>query len=158
MIRRMPRFFALGLLAIGLVMIVVALRQSARGRETRGWTRTEGRVLASRVAPVADESEDHLDRTGFVIRYEYTVGGRRYESSQVFVGSSAVAEEDPRGPRRWVERFPEGAPVPVWFDPRDPGQAVLVRGLPDRRRAHVAFVAGAVLAAVAFFSLARGGR
>ena len=154
MIRQaMPRFFALGLLAIGATMVAVALRQSARGRETRGWTRTEGRVVESRVERVVDESEENLDRTRFVIRYAYAARGRTYESPQVWIGSSDASSGDPR---RWVERFPAGAVVPVWFDPRDPSQAVLVREIPGRQ-VRVVLLAGAVLAAVGFFVLARGG-
>lgn len=150
----MPRFFALGLLALGATMIVVSLRQSARAREARGWSRTEGRIVESRVERVVDESEENLDRTRFVIRYAYAAGGRTHESRQVWIGSEAAhSAEDPA---RWVERFPAGAVVPVWFDPRDPGQAVLVRDLPGRRP-HVVLLAGAVLAAVGLFVLGRGG-
>lgn len=155
MIRRaMPRFFALGLLAIGVTMLAVALRQSARARETRGWTRTEGRVVESRIERVVDESEENLDRTRFAIRYSYAARGRTYESPQVWIGSSDASSSG--DPRRWVERFPAGAVVPVWFDPRDPSQAVLVREIPGRQ-VRVVLLAGAVLAAVGFFVLARGG-
>jgi hypothetical protein len=150
----MPRFFALGLLVIGVTMVAVALRQSTRARETRGWTRTEGRIVESRVEKIEDESEEHLDRTRFVIRYAYRVGGRTYESPQVWIGSSEASSSDE--PTRWVERFPPGAVVPVWFDPRDPSQAVLVRGSSGRQLKLVLLV-GAALAVVGFLVLARGG-
>jgi hypothetical protein len=150
----MPRFFALGLLVIGVTMVAMALRHSARARETRGWTRTEGRIVESRVEKVEDESEEHLDRTRFVIRYSYRVGGRTYESPQVWIGSAEASSSGEPG--RWVERFPPDAVVPVWFDPRDPSQAVLVRGGPGRELRLVLLV-GAALAAVGFFALARGG-
>jgi hypothetical protein len=62
--------------------------------------------------------------------------------------------EDPGSPRRWVERFPAGTEVQVWFDPADPRQAVLVRDVPPAQ-VTATVVVGAALVAIGLFALAR---
>jgi hypothetical protein len=149
-----PRWFALVLCAFGAALLATGLRQSARGRDTRGWTRADGRILESRVE-VHEPDENHERRFGFVIRYAYEARGVRHASEQIWIGSSAASvSEDEARIRRWVERFPEGTDVPVWFDPRDPRQAVLVQGVPAVQ-VRALLAAGAVLVGVGVFALGR---
>lgn len=154
----MPRWFAISLCAFGALLLVAGLRQSSRARETRGWTRTTGKILESRVDRVdTSGDEDRPERFRLVIRYSFEARGVRRQSSQVWMGSPAAAvSEHPRAAGEWVERFPAGAEVPVWFDPANPDQAVLVHDVP---RAHLTalYVIGGILAAVGFIALARGG-
>jgi hypothetical protein len=151
----MPRWFSLLLCALGATMIGLGLRQAARGRDTRQWTRTPGRILESRVEQVESADEQRRATFRFVIRYEYDARGARRTSDQVWIGSSAVAaSDDAARAQSWVERFPAGAEVPVWFDPAEPGLAVLVPGTP-RTQVVVLVVAGAALAAAGFVALAR---
>jgi hypothetical protein len=153
----MPRWFALALCVLGAIMVVAGLRQASRARQTRGWTRTTGRIIESRVQTSLMETEvERKERFAFAIRYAYDARGRTHESTQVWIGSSPAAEtDDPETARGWVERFPLGAEVPVWFDPAEPSQAVLVPEL-GNRQGRVAAVFGAVMAAIGFFLLARG--
>lgn len=159
----MPRLFALALCAFGVLLLATGLRQSRRGRDTFGWTRTLGRVIDSRVVlesrgiPTATEQEERgPPRWGIAIRYAYEARGQRHESAQVWIGSATAAfylEE--AGARAWVERFPVDREVTVWFDPADPRQAVLVPGVP-RGQIAVLYVLGAALLGIGFFALARG--
>jgi hypothetical protein len=151
----MPRLVAILLLALGATLVAVGLRQSSRARETGGWTRTTGRVLESRVERLAPTDEQQWERFALVIRYAYEARGRAHESGQIWIGSTGVAPSDSPGPlRRWIERFPEGAEAPVWFDPADPRQAVLVREIP-RGQVGVILAVGAALAAAGLYALAR---
>lgn len=150
----MPRWFTLALCGFGLTLLAAGVRQSARGRETRGWTRTQGRILEARVERL--EMDDRQDlRFGFTIRYGYEARGRPYESEQVWIGSSAASiSGDEAWPRRWVERFPAGSEAPVWFDPANPRHAVLVQGIPGAQ-VRVLLAVGALLLAIGVFALAR---
>ncbi len=158
----MPRWFALALCGFGIALLATGLRQSRRGRDTAGWTRTVGRVIDSRVMlesrpPTETEQEERgPPRWGIAIRYGYEARGGRHESEQVWIGSAtaAVYLEEARA-RAWVERFPAGRDVTVWFDPADPRQAVLVPGVPPGQVA-VLYVLGAALFGIGFFVLARG--
>lgn len=151
----MPRLFALFLCALGAVMVVKGLRQSSRARQTRSWTATTGRILESRVELLRAADEEGPARHAFVIRYAYEARGRPQESDQVWIGSATASmSEDPGSPRRWVERFPAGTEVQVWFDPADPRQAVLVRDVPPAQ-VTATVVVGAALVAIGLFALAR---
>ncbi len=151
----MPTWFALALCGLGAAMVVGGLRQSARGRETWRWTRTQGRVLASEIERLDETDEHQRARFAFIIRYAYEARGREHASEQLWIGSSsASSSEDPGWARRWVERFPAGRDVPVWFDPADPRQAVLVQGIPGRQDTALLVVGGAI-AAIGVVALAR---
>ncbi len=151
----MPRWLALALCGLGAVLLAMGVRQSARGRETRHFTRTPGRIVESRVRLLSEADEQRSRRWGFVIRYTYEARGRTLESEQVWIGSAAAAEYVDEGrAREWVERFPAGAEVTVFFDPADPRQAVLVPGVPSTQIA-VLVVAGLALVGVGVFALAR---
>ena len=152
----MPKWFALALCGLGALLFTIALRQSSRGRETRHWTRTVGRVVESRVQLLSEADEQGPRRWGFVIRYAYEARGGAQESEQVWIGSAAAGVyTDEARAREWVERFPAGRVVMVWLDPADPRQAVLVPGVP-RTQLAVLFVAGAALLGIGFFALSRG--
>lgn len=151
----MPRIVPLLLVALGAAIVAVGLRQGSRARGTSGWTRTTARILESRVERLEPSDEQAWERFALVLRYEYEARGRTRESRQVWIGSSAATpSDDPRALRRWVERFPAGQDAPVWFDPADPAQAVLVRELP-RGQVGVSLVVGAVLVAAGLYGLAR---
>lgn len=151
----MPRAFALFLCGLGAAMILAGLRQSARGRETRGWTRTQGRIVVARVEEIPAPAEEGGPQLEPVVRYAYEARGRTYESQQVSVGSSATARSSHRDEaQRLVDRFPAGREVDVWFDPRDPRQAVLERGVP-RAQVVVAVAVGIAFVGIGLFALAR---
>jgi hypothetical protein len=151
----MPRTFALLLLGVGAVMILGALRQSTRGRETRNWTRAQGRVVEARVEELPGPAEEGGPKFRAVVRYRYEARGRTWESEQVALGASpSDASPDRAEAQRRVDRHPAGREVDVWFDPRDPGQAVLVRGVP-RAQTAVTVVVGLALVGVGLFALAR---
>jgi hypothetical protein len=150
-----PKWLAILSCALGAALVVAGIRQSARGRETRTWTRTAGRVLASYVEEEHGGPEEQgWPRFRFVIRYAYEARGR-HESEQVWIGStSAPAAQDREWHQKWVDRFPAGREVDVWFDPADPRRAVLVRGVP-RGEVATLVVLGTALVGVGLFFLAR---
>jgi hypothetical protein len=114
-----------------------------------------GRVVASHVEEErGDADEQGRPRFRFVIRYAYEARGR-HESEQVWIGStSAPAAQDREWHQKWVDRFPAGREVDVWFDPFDPRRAVLVRGVP-RGEVATLVVLGTALVGVGLFFLAR---
>ncbi|WP_242337627.1 MULTISPECIES: DUF3592 domain-containing protein [Anaeromyxobacter] len=150
----MPKWFALALCSAGALMLAMAVRQSSRGRESRHWTRTLGRVVESRVELLNEADEQRSRRWGFVIRYAYEARGRAQGSRQIWIGSAGVAYEDEERALEWVERFPKGAEVTVWFDPAAPSQAVLVPGVPGAQVA-LLVLAGLALVGIGIFLLSR---
>jgi hypothetical protein len=150
-----PKWFALLLCGLGAATIAAGLRLSSRGRETGSWTRTTGRILSSRLDQIEGPAEQGWPQYRFEIRYGYEARGEARESEQIFVSSTRLpSSADRDGAQRWVDRFPAGREVDVWFDPADPAEAVLVRG--TSRTNVVALVAiGIAFVGIGFLGLAR---
>ncbi len=151
----MPRWFALVLCGVGATVIAVGLRQSSRGRATQGWTRTQGRVTAAHVEELHGPAEAGGSRFRPVVRYTYEAGGRTHASERVSVGLSPAPDLADRAQAEDViRRFRVGAEVDVWFDPRDPGQAVLERGV-GRLQVYAIVAIGLALVGAGLFALSR---
>ena len=151
----MPRWLAGMVCALGALLIVGGHHMWRTGRETRSYTRTRGRVVRADVEEIPRPSEEGGTRFRPVVRYAFEARGRAYESERVAVG----APEGPDAPdaadaRRLVDRYPSGAEVDVWFDPRDPRRSVLEPGVPTSQIV-VAVVAGLAALGVGMFMLAR---
>ena len=71
------------------------------------------------------------------------------------MGSTRLPSSTDRdGAQRWVDRFPAGRKVDVWFDPADPAEAVLVRGT-SRTNVVALVVIGIAFVGIGFLGLAR---
>ena len=115
-------------LGAGVAIIVFFLRRSRRAdslnQASQSWSSTAGTVIKSR-AEVS--SGEHSTVTPRVI-YQYSVGGVTYEGNQIRAGDSLM----PRGGTSTqayatIDRYPEGAPVTVYYNPANPSESALER-------------------------------
>ncbi len=108
--------------AAGTYFLLV--RPVSRLLASRSWTETQCIVLSSQVAEVSssDGSTYKVD-----IHYQYVADGSLRESNRYNfqIGSSSGTA----GKQSIVDRYPPGSRVPCWFDPGDPSEAVLYRGM-----------------------------
>jgi hypothetical protein len=108
--------FALaGLLAIGLGFWL--RHMNAR---TTGWPMVKGRVMTSRL-----ENDQDGNPTPYV-KYRYKVQGQEHESEQV--SYQVKSARSGTGATDLIARYPVGKSVDVFYDPDQPGRAVLERG------------------------------
>jgi uncharacterized protein DUF3592 len=150
-----PRWFAWLLCALGAVIAVAGLRTYRLGRESRSYTRTRGHVVRAEVEHEARTSEEGGSQFRPRIRYAFEAHGRTFESDRVSVsGAETPATTNEAEARRFVERYPSGAEVDVWFDPSDPRRSVLVRGAATAPLV-AALAIGLALAGAGLFALAR---
>lgn len=122
-------------LALGIFLVVVGLRYVSGGGKVGKWALADGRILSAEIAEreSMDAESKMVSRTP-IIRYEYEVEGKRYESqrvSNVGLTSNWSPEID-----ELLGRYPAGSEVWVFYDPSDPSSAVLepVAKLPDYAR------------------------
>ncbi len=105
-------------LAAGALMVVSTLR-------TRLWRRAKGRILESSMERWTEIEETGQAVSYFrpVVRFEYRVGEATYSGSHLSAVDLASANQ------AWAEgqlaRFPAGAEVEVYLNPRDPASGVL---------------------------------
>jgi hypothetical protein len=105
--------------AMGLFSLLIALAIQRQVRASKTWNTCEGRVLS------ASESTGGLQYQGQQkIIYAYSVKGRQYLGDRIRFGgifTRSPAWLIPSNP----EKYTEDNPVRVYYDPGDPGEAVL---------------------------------
>lgn len=134
-------FLAASLFLLGAFLLARPLLVIRRARHSRHWPRVTGVVVSRRAVPVLDYTRElSLLRARFVpqVAYRYHVHGRDYLSTHIHFGrATAVVKEaaDAAYPA-----YRPGEEVAVYFDPQDPGVAVLEPGV--CRVDHVSLIAG----------------
>ncbi|HUT58637.1 MAG TPA: DUF3592 domain-containing protein [Phycisphaerae bacterium] len=102
-----------------------AARPILSSRAAAGWRTAEGAALVSKVKT---HQGDDSDTYSPYVRYRYTVGGKKYVNDRYdFMGGSS---SDRDHARRVVKAHPRGRKVTVYYDPANPAEAVLFRGVP----------------------------
>lgn len=110
-----PNIIILSLFTVGgLAAAVWGWVIIARGRQSLGWPTVEGIVVTS-------EAEDLLPH----IVYRYGVEGEAFETTLKFPGDLTPTREFTQS---YLQRFPTGKKVTVYYDPRDPATATLEPG------------------------------
>ncbi|GEM_PF-4539513 len=86
----------------------------------QGWPTTEGRITSSSVdyCLLCDDPRYHVR-----ISYEYLVDGQAHTGKRLQFGSDSFD----RDPEAIMRNYVGDAKVPVYFDPANPGKAVLQR-------------------------------
>jgi hypothetical protein len=109
-----------------------AWREQRKALAARRWPKTTGRVVASGVR----ETTVRVRRSTSVasyrmairyapqVRYEYSVGGRRYQGERLHLGATILSSEAGDAARQ-AGRFPVGLEVAVYYNPADPEDATL---------------------------------
>src|SRR5262245_38871502 len=109
---------SLALAAFGLAAILLAGWSRAMNRKAAAWPEVGGEIVRSSL-----EYDPHdSDRDSLTIVYRYSVGGIPFESSRASYSFRPVSRE------RRLRDYPVGRKVTVFYDPADPGRAVLERG------------------------------
>jgi Protein of unknown function (DUF3592) len=91
----------------------------ARARKTLRWPRVEGIIQESRPATEADDLLPH-------IRYEYRVGDQAYSCTLEIPGSVTPSQQFTT---RYLDKYPPGKKVQVYYDPVQPDHAMLEPGI-----------------------------
>jgi hypothetical protein len=78
------------------------------------------------IEKTVSHDSDSGDTYGIKVQYRYTVSGVRYSSDRLRFGAMSSGDN-------WADtmlaRFPQGRAVTVYYNPRDPAEAVLLQGL-----------------------------
>jgi len=125
--------YAMLLAPLGLIL-AAAVYKSLQVRAAREWPSTAGKVVVSgtevrEVRVIDSEREDgfRTEQRNFAnIVYEYSAAGKKLRNNRVSIGEDRgdfqVAET--------IAKYPVGALVTVYYNPRLPKEAVLERDLP----------------------------
>ena len=124
------------LVAAGLLVGALMTWIYSNARANRSWPATTGQVVESRME--TDRSNRRRSSSGqrssrrtsydAIVRYSYTVGGRSYTNDQLSAATDYFSSSNQGRTRDFLNRHPVGARVTVFYNPRQPGSAVLERG------------------------------
>jgi len=92
--------------------------------QASNWPSTMGMVLMSTLEARHDSEGGYTYYP--VVQYEYRVMGQPYQGNRIMPGPSVGGS----GANKVVARYPAGTQVTVYYDPNNPSDAVLERGMP----------------------------
>lgn len=114
-------YIAIAIAAVIGILFAWAGANFKRGIQTQKWIEVEGKVISSRVEQTGTTIEfDHPTYESFAT-VEYVVNGQTYRTSEVndFIGTvSAIGKP---------KAIPKSSMITVYYDPHNPGDAVLNR-------------------------------
>jgi hypothetical protein len=114
---------------VGALFVWLMWASFQRARIMDAWTQVSGVIIESRLTEEILNPNTPVNYRP-IIRYRYEHAGRSHESTRIRrieTKSSRRAKME-----TLLARFPAGAEAPVWVNPADPADAVLVR---DKRTA-----------------------
>ncbi len=142
-------FFWIGLIflpMLALILVAIATKLIEMQR-AKSWVETTGHIVRSQTAVRRHQFDGEAETIKTVpdVEYEFKVGARTVHGMRIGIGDEALAD-----PEATLKRYPVGAHVSVYYDPRDPKNCVLERGGPDigKREAASGCVEGLALLAV----------
>ncbi len=134
-------------------IVTVKLRQV---RAASRWPSAPGEIVSAHASAgevtthhaTYYENEDKTERRNFArITYRYKVAGKQYTCSRLSVGED-LGNDDVEGK---LKRYPVGRAVEVFYNPADPGKAVLERNLPEGCAKAGMIALALVIGIIAFF-------
>lgn len=115
-----PYIIILALFIIaGLVTTLWGLQIILKARKTRQWPHVDGIIEESRIASEQDDLLPH-------IQFRYSVGQTSYQHTMAFSSDITPTREFAAN---YVQKYPAGSKVQVYYDPVDPNSATLEPGL-----------------------------
>ncbi len=105
------------MLGVPLLLHWIASSIEAKVEASRSWTRVDGTIVRSRAWQT--KNNWHAD-----IRYTYSAHGEQRKGRRYCFGGFSGGRE---AVQALVARYPEGAVVPIYYDPSNPGSATIER-------------------------------
>ena len=119
---------ARGAILLGLTLATLlpfaALPQYLRAKSSLQWPHTKAVITASYL--VVGHFKQMKGYRG-VVQYRYQVGSAEYSGSRLSFGRTHLAVQDAW--QKVIDAYPVGKSVDVYYDPKDPGFAILEPGL-----------------------------
>jgi hypothetical protein len=143
------------LLILGALLFNL-MRMRGHMQAARNWDKIEGVITVSRVDQPPQHASDDLNDATPIIRYRYRAGGQDLEGDQLAIGGQAMMTRVLAA--KLVGRYPVGAHVDVYVDPKNPTQVLLEPAEPRNITALVALTLTFGLAAAVLIAHSIAGR
>ena len=122
----------IALLIAGIVMLGYGGFFIYKGYKSRNWPQTTGTIAAAYVERKTSR-DSNTRKTSYKymarIRYVYKVNGRSYTNDEIGYGKNQYTSRKESKTKKYLQQFPVGKPVKVFYNPENPAQAVLKQGI-----------------------------
>jgi hypothetical protein len=141
-------YFWIGLIFLPMVVlfVVAVIAKMLEVRRAAGWSTAVGRIVKSGTAAQRHRSagEATTAKTVPAVEYEFSVGGRKVRGDRIGIGGDSGGADT----EATLRRYTVGAAVTVYYDPANPKNCVLERGVPEGVGKGLAIIVGFVIAFV----------
>jgi len=114
---------SIGFLLIGLLLLILFLKNVYLGYKSDFWLETTAEVIRSKLSVSQDDGSDSYN---IVVNYKYSVEGKVYENNRINFGYRNM--RDGGKAKNIIYKYRTGVIVPVYYNPKDPNQSVLEKG------------------------------
>ena len=118
-------FFTVLFLIVGVGALSIGAYLYWRAKASQNWPWVMGEVLSARVRETVDTtgSGRTISRHFPEVTYEYRVGGRTYRGKRIRFGGPLHTDRETA--EAWLQSYPVGGQVRVYYNPKRPQEAVL---------------------------------
>jgi len=118
--------FFVFLILFSLVWLAISLFVIRRSFGSKSWPKTVGTVVSTEVKRTVTHTANSVSYEPYV-KYTYSVRGQQYAHDKLTAAVTPGIRE-PAGAAAIVAKYPVGHQVTVFYNPADPGDAVLGAG------------------------------
>jgi len=139
---------------IGAVMLVKYFRDKKKAEESQSWSSASGRITESFVRSEESWDSDGYTTTSYYpeVRYTYEFLGTEYIGHQIAFGGS-VGNSNYKKAEEILAQYPVGKNVVIYYDPNNPGDAVLERRIGGK----IMLIIGVIFSLVALCTICISG-
>lgn len=126
-----PRMFMLA----GILFIVIGSKNIYQAYKSSSWPSVQGRIISSEIKSHSRTYRDtttNREKNETVydahINYGYVINGITYSNDDVKIGG-IIQTNTTIWARKLLDKYPQGKVVNVYYNPEDPSQSVLEKGL-----------------------------
>jgi hypothetical protein len=144
-----------GLLIGGVVAIIFGIKARRKGEASNTWPSAQGIITNAWIEENTDTDEDGFSSTTYTPKWQYTfqAGGYEYTSQRVSYGAVKGYGRRKKAQEE-LDKYPANSRVPVYYDPNDPNESVLIRGT---KGTMLGIIMGVILIIVAVIVACGGG-
>ena len=120
------------LITDGIFGVVLFLNLRAL-RAAKDWVSTRGTIITSKIKVMGMRSRGGRTQTNIpVVEYSYQVGGQSYQNDKLYAGH-AFGGDKKQATEKFLEQYPEGGSVEVFYNPNNPAESALHKNNPNVR-------------------------
>ena len=117
--------FILFLLAVAFFIGRPGFREVRLGWESKSWETTVGRVEKAEISSKEDADSEII--YSFNLLFSYEVEGQPYQNTRV--RPRAIRKQNMHFMSDWLEKYPEGSEVEVFYNPENHAESMLEPGI-----------------------------